>query len=189
VNNNLTVGGNIDFGDAVAIGLGGSTANTNLQVGGGIITNSDTVACKRYAHTFERTTGESYDVQFHFGEASFYAKIVAVLRRIDGSIVNDSSTLILEVQGGSHDGSLSTVPIKIGTQNLFGGTNQYPWSTTVTTGSQGIVITPVTILDRTYSYDIFVELMSSRGGALVNLLTNNQGVDVFEGEQLVNFGY
>ena len=171
VNDDLTVGGNIDLGNAVAIGLGGETANTNLQVGGGFITNSNDVACKRYANTFTRTStsGQSNDVQLYFGTGSFYAKIVAILR--ETSAVNQMSTLVLEVHGGTHDQSLSTVDIAIGTKNLFGGTNLYPWNPTVTTAKRGIIIKPLT-LDRTYDYDIVVELISSCNGKLDSIRTN-----------------
>lgn len=169
VNDDLTVGGNIDLGNAVAIGLGGETANTNLQVGGGFITNSNDVACKRYANTFTRTSAQSNDVQLYFGTGSFYAKIVAILR--ETSAVNQMSTLVLEVHGGTHDQSLSTVNIAIGTKNLFGGTNSYPWNPTVTTAKRGIIIKPYT-LSRTYDYDIVVELISSCNGKLDSIRTN-----------------
>lgn len=169
VNDDLTVGGNIDLGNAVAMGLGGETANTNLQVGGGFITNSNDVACKRYANTFTRTSAQSNDVQLYFGTGSFYAKIVAILR--ETSDVNQMSTLVLEVHGGTHDQSLSTVNIAIGTKNLFGGTNSYPWNPTVTTAKRGIIIKPYT-LSRTYDYDIVVELISSCNGKLDSIRTN-----------------
>src|SRR6056300_240645 len=174
----LAVGGNIDLGDAVAIGLGGETSNTQLQVGGGFITNSDTFASKKYAHTFSRTAGQSSDVQLVFGTGSFYAKIVAIFRRVDtafGSGYSNMSTLILEVQGGTHDGSTSSVDIAVGTKNLFGGTNSFPWSPTVTTGKTGIILKPNSesiASGITFFYDVSVELMSSRNGAFEAIRTN-----------------
>jgi hypothetical protein len=81
------------------------------------------------------------------------------------------STLVLEVHGGTHDQSLSTVNIAIGTKNLFGGTNSYPWNPTVTTAKRGIIIKPYT-LSRTYDYDIVVELISSCNGKLDSIRTN-----------------
>lgn len=172
VNADLFVGGNIDLGDAVAIGLGGETANTNLQVGGGFITNSNQVACKRYAHSYRRTSADSQDVQLYFGEGSFYAKVIAILREI--ADVKQMSTLILEVQGGTHDQSTPTLDIAIGTKNLFGGTNDYPWSPTILIGKQGIIIKPNTgnTSGRNYDYDIVVELMSSCNGKLESIRTN-----------------
>jgi hypothetical protein len=200
ITNDITVGGNIDLGDAVAIDLGGETANTALQVGGGVITNSNQVACKRYAHTFERTFGETQDVQLVFGTGSFYAKIVAVLRRVKTTSptqYNNMSTLILEVQGGSHDGSTSDVDLAIGTKNIFGGTNDYPWSSTITTGKTGIVLNPYQTTDASgtkYSYDISVELMSSRNGELASIRTNsivgdNPGPDNTESIEITSFDY
>jgi hypothetical protein len=172
VNADLSVGGNIDLGDAVAIGLGGETANTNLQIGGGFITNSNQVACKRYAHSYRRTSASSQDVQLYFGEGSFYAKVIAILREI--ADVKQMSTLILEVQGGTHDQTTPTLDIAIGTKNLFGGTNDYPWSPTVLVGTQGIVIKPNTgnTSGRNYDYDIVVELVSSCNGKLESIRTN-----------------
>jgi hypothetical protein len=195
--NDITVGGNIDLGNQVAIDLGGDTANTSLQVGGGIITNSNQVAHKRYAHTFERTFSESQDVQIVFGTGSFYAKIVAVLRRVTSTEYNNMSTLVLEVQGGSHDGSTSTVDIAVGTKNLFGGTNSYPWSSTVTTGKTGIVLKPYQTTNASgteYSYDISVELMSSRNGNLASIKSNstvgdNPGPDNTDSIEIVSFDY
>jgi hypothetical protein len=177
VNADLSVGGNIDLGDAVAIGLGGETANTNLQVGGGFITNSNQVACKRYAHSYRRTSANSQDVQLYFGEGSFYAKVIAILREI--ADVKQMSTLILEVQGGTHDQSTPTLDIAIGTKNLFGGTNDYPWSPTVLIGKQGIIIKPNTgnTSVRDYDYDIVVELMSSCNGKLESIRTNTASGD------------
>jgi hypothetical protein len=200
ITNDITVGGNIDLGDAVAIDLGGETANTALQVGGGVITNSNQVACKRYAHTFERTFSETQDVQLVFGTRSFYAKIVAVLRRVKTTSptqYNNMSTLILEVQGGSHDGSTSDVDLAIGTKNIFGGTNDYPWSSTITTGKTGIVFNPYQTTDASgtkYSYDISVELMSSRNGELASIRTNstvgdNPGPDNTESTEITSFDY
>jgi hypothetical protein len=201
VNADLAVGGNIDLGDAVAIGLGGETANTNLQVGGGFITNSNQVACKRYAHSYRRTSANSQDVQLYFGEGSFYAKIVAILREI--ADVNQMSTLILEVQGGTHDQSTPTLDIAIGTKNLFGGTNSKPWSPTVSVGKQGILIKPSTGDNSTdnYDYDIVVELVSSCNGKLESIRTNaNDDPDATGSTEIVgpnistnvsgkNFGY
>ena len=47
----FSVDGALDLGNQVAIGLDGATANTALHVNGGIITNSDQVATKKYSHS------------------------------------------------------------------------------------------------------------------------------------------
>src|SRR6056300_336551 len=53
------IGGNIDLGNQVAIGLGGDTASTDLEVGGGIITNSLEVSRKTYSKTFSVEIGRA----------------------------------------------------------------------------------------------------------------------------------
>jgi hypothetical protein len=165
-------------------------------VGGGFISGSNEVACKRYSKTFSRLDGKSKDIQLRFGNGSFYAKIVAILRRLDGgppAPVREMSTLVLEVQGGTHDESTSSLdePITIGTKNLFGGDTDYPWSPNVVAGTKGILITPVDPLaNRQYSYDIHVELISSKNGRLLGLYTDNtNGVDDFTGELVQTFNY
>jgi hypothetical protein len=76
--------------------------------------------------------------------------------------------MVLEVQGGSGDeGTPSDIDVAVGTKNIFGGTNSFPWSPTVTTGTRGINITPYNIDGtRVYSFDISVELMTSSSGKL-----------------------
>src|SRR6056300_149401 len=163
----VAVGGNIDLGNQVAIGLSGATASTDLEVGGGIITNSVEVSRKTYSKTFSVGEGLAKDIQLIFGPGAFYAKVTAILRRTDGSTVKDLSTMLLELQGGTGDASTSTLDVAIGTKNLFGGTNSYPWSPTVTTGIRGISMTPYNVDGtRIYSYDIFVELVSACDGVL-----------------------
>jgi hypothetical protein len=193
VTGDLAIDGKIDLGNQVAVDLGGATANTALHVGGGFISGSNEVACKRYSKSFIRLDGQSKDIQLGFGNGSFYAKIVAILRRLDSSSVRDMSTLVLEVQGGTHDESTSVLDevITIGTKNLFGGDTDYPWSSDVIVGTKGIIITPSDPTgDRQYSYDIHVELISSKNGRLLGLYTNNaKGVDDFEGTTLQTYTY
>ena len=193
VTGDLAIDGKIDLGNQVAVDLSGATANTALHVGGGFISGSNEVACKRYSKTFIRLDGKSKDIQLRFGNGSFYAKIVAILRRLDSSSVRDMSTLVLEVQGGTHDESTSVLDevIAVGTKNLFGGDTDYPWSSDVITGTKGIIITPDDATsDRQYSYDIHVELISSRNGGLLGLYTQNtNGIDDFSGEALQTYTY
>lgn len=195
VEGDLAVGGAIDFGSQVAIDLGGATANTALHVGGGLITNSNQVACKRYAQSFQIGEGLAKNIQLMFGTGAFYAKVTAILRRTDGSTVRDLSTMILELQGGTSDDTASTLDIAVGTKNLFGGTNSYPWSPTVTTGIRGISITPYNVdSTRIYNYDIFVELMSACNGKLIKIsrdLSSAADLDTTTGgqTQIVAFTY
>jgi hypothetical protein len=175
----LAVDGAIDLGNQVAIGLEGATANTSLHVNGGIITNSDQVSKKTYSKTFAVGQGSAYDVQLMFGTGAFYAKITAMLRRTDSSTVADVSTMILEVQGGTGDGTASTVDVAVGTNNIFGGTNPYPWDPTVTTGTKGISIKPYNIDGtREYSYDILVELVSACNGKLEKITRDATPADL-----------
>jgi hypothetical protein len=199
----LQIDGKIDLGNQVAVDLGDRDATAALEVGGGFISNSNEVACKRYAINFTRTNQQSQDIQLRFDKGSYYAKIVAILRS-DYS-VHDMSTLVLEVQGGTHDGTTNpSENITIGTKNLFGGGNLHPWNPTVTTGKFGLLFAPEVTSGRTYYYDLYIELITSRGGKLLSVFTANQGgtnpPDNFSGAELVgpntstnatgkNFGY
>jgi hypothetical protein len=189
IQEDLTVGGSIDFGNQVAIGLGGETANTSLHVNGGIITNSDYVASKKYSYSFTRTVLQAKDIQLYFGTGAFYAKIVAMLRRTSDSTVVDQSTMVLEVQGGTEDESTSTVDIAIGTKNIFGGTNNYPWDPVVEVGKRGILLNPYDDVSVQYKYDIHVELLSSRNGSFDNIYCDNPAVDNTTGTEIVSFSY
>jgi len=172
VRNNLTVQGAIDLGNQVAIGLDGATANTALHVNGGVITNSDGVADKKYSNTFTLTTGQAKDITLTFANNAFYAKCVMMLR--ETSTVSNISTMILEVHGGTSNGTGSSEDIAVGTKNLFGGTNAYPWSPTVTTTSNKITVLPAdgTASGQEFAYDIHVELLSSIGGSLQTIKFN-----------------
>ena len=165
----LEIDGKIDLGNQVAIGLAGEDANTSIHVNGGIITNSDEVACKRYSKQFSIATGSGQDVQLNFGAETFYAKIIAQLRETtsDSGSVDNVSTMILEVQGGTHNGTTPSLPIAIGTKNMFSGLNLYPWSPTVVTGKRSVQIVPIIKdIGKNYAYDIFVELVSGVAGSL-----------------------
>jgi hypothetical protein len=166
----LQVDGIIDF-NTIGVGLSGATPSTDLEVGGGTITGSVEVSRKTYSKNFSIGQGLAKDIQLVFGTGAFYAKIIAMLRRTDGSTTKDVSTTVLEVQGGSGDeGTPSDLDIAIGTRNLFGGTNSFPWSSTVSTGTRGLRLIPYNVDSiREYSYDISIELMSSCGGKLLKI--------------------
>jgi len=172
VRNNLTVQGTIDLGNQVAIGLDGATANTTLHVNGGVITNSDGVADKKYSNTFTLTTGQAKDITLTFANNAFYAKCIMMLR--ETSTVSNISTMILEVHGGTSNGTGSSEDIAVGTKNLFGGTNAYPWSPTVTTTANKITVLPAdgAASGQEFAYDIHVELLSSISGSLQTIKFN-----------------
>jgi len=206
VTGDLNIDGKIDLGNQVAIGLGGVEATTDLQIGGGLITGSSNVACKRYSQTFELGSIKAKMVRLLFDHSSFYARIVCMLRKrdnksVDGTTVTageptnrDQSIMILEVQGGTHDGSTSAADetITVGTKNLFGGDSDYPWNPNIVVGKKGIIIKPANIeSNREYSYDIHVELMTSRGGKLKTMRNNvtDAAVDSDTGELIQTFDY
>jgi hypothetical protein len=137
-------------------------------VNGGIITNSDQVASKKYSHSNVVTNGNGQDIQFMFKPNTFYAKIIAVLR--ETSDVRNTSTMIVDVSGGTHDGSTGSMyDIAVGAMTIMGSTNPNPWSPTISVGTTGINIQPVnkdTLNGPNYAYDLTVEVTSGVDGGL-----------------------
>lgn len=195
ITGDIKFSGEFELGNEIGINLGGAAAETNLHVRGGMITNDDYVACKRYSYKFEVNDSTAKDIQFMFGTGAFYAKIIAILRRTDSSTVKDLSTMILEIQGGTGDETASDIDIAIGTKNIFGGTNIYPWSPVITTGTRGVKILPYNVDNtREYAYDLFVELTSACGGKLQKItrdLSSDADLDTTTGGQItvVTFDY
>ena len=175
----FSVDGALDLGNQVGLGLDGATANTTLHVNGGIITNSDQVATKRYSNTFPIADTNGQDVILTFKTGTFYAKIIAVLR--DSGTKANTSTVVLEATGGTHDGSTGTIyDISIGPQAIMGSTGgtQYPWSIATQTGTRSIRLLPATLDGgRNYTYDITVEVTSACDGGLKKISHNLTGQD------------
>lgn len=209
ITGDLQIDGKIDLGNQVAVDLGGSDATTALHVGGGFISGSNEVGCKRYSKSFTLGSTAAKSVRLYFADGgtpekmpAFYAKIVAMLRKTDGSAVRDMSTMVLEIQGGSHDGTTNSSlddEITVGTKNLFGGDSDFPWSPNITVGKKGVLLTPHDVgSGRIYKYDIHVELITASlsgthtGGFLKSIKNNvNVGqVDSFgAGQNIVTFTY
>ena len=206
ITGDLQIDGKIDLGNQVAVDLGGSDATTSLHVGGGFISGSNEVGCKRYSKSFTLDAVAGKKVRLYFGDGgipekmpAFYAKIVAMLRKTDGSAVRDMSTMVLEIQGGSHDGTTNNNlddNITVGTKNLFGGDTDFPWNPNITVGKRGIILTPHDVgSGRIYKYDIHVEIVSASlsgthtGGFLKNI-KNSQffGTEVAQDSQVDTFG-
>ena len=204
VTGDLNIDGKIDLGNQVAVDLGGVAASTALHVGGGFISGSNEVACKRYSKSFTLTQLQGKKIRLYFADGgnpekmpAFYAKIVAMLRKIDGSAVRDMSTMVLEIQGGSHDGTTNNSlddDITVGTKNLFGGDSDFPWSPNITVGKRGIILTPHDVTGRIYKYDIHVELVTTSlsgthsGGFLKTIKYNNYfGTQQAQDTQVDNF--
>jgi hypothetical protein len=205
VTGDLNIDGKIDLGNQVAVDLGGVAASTALHVGGGFISGSNEVACKRYSKSFTLTQLQGKKIRLYFADGgnpekmpAFYAKIVAMLRKIDGSAVRDMSTMVLEIQGGSHDGTTNNSlddDITVGTKNLFGGDSDFPWSPNITVGKRGIILTPHDVTGRIYKYDIHVELVTTslsgthNGGFLKTIKYNDYfGTQQAQDTQVDNFG-
>ena len=175
VEEDIAFGGRIEFGDAVGVGV--ITPLAPLHVGGGTIFNSDAVAKKQYSATFDVLDSQGKNIILTFGKGAFYAKITATLRyAADGKYL---STMVLEVQGGHSDNTqTSSIPIAVGTKNIFSGTNPYPWSQTVTSTATTLTMVPFNTSPRgglpltAYYYDYYVELMSAVGGKLINIKAN-----------------
>jgi len=163
VTGDLTFSGDFELGNQVAINLVGAGANTNLHVNGGVITNSDQVGCKRYSRAFSIGEGLAKDITLHFNPGAFYVKVKAILRETATSNHN-VSTMVLEATGGSTEPTddPSTLDIAIGSKNIFGGTNSYPWDPDVVTTPSKITLVPYNIDNtRVYSYDIYVKVVGN----------------------------
>ena len=185
VGGDLVVGGNINFSQ-IAVNLpGGREAVTGIEVAGGSVIGSgpNETQRKTYSHTFSVTTGSPKDVQLLFGAGAFYAKITTMLRRTDaaapgdpvGGTVDDISTMVLDLVGGTSDESTPSSNVTIGNVTLFGGNgNAFPWSPVVGTGKVGITMVPYNVNNsRKYSYDYYIELTTACGGKLEKITTNH----------------
>jgi len=190
----LEVGGNINFSQ-IAVNLGGRAAATDLELGGGSIIGSNEVSRKTYSKTFTVGSGDAKDIQLIFGSGAFYAKVTTILRRTDGSTVGDLNTMVLELQGGTGDGSQPAIDLALGELRIFGGTNNFPWDSIVDVGQRGLSMTPYNVdTGRIYTYDIFVELTTACGGKLDKItrqLTIQSRLDDGQGGQteITTFNY
>jgi hypothetical protein len=172
VQQDIDFGGRIEFGDAVGIKI--TEPEAPLHVNGGTIINSDAVARKTYSNTFSVNDQLDKTVILTFGNGAFYAKIHAMLRYApNGKYL---SSMILEAHGGHSDNTqTSDIPIAIGTQNIFGGQNPYPWSRIVDTTATTISLDPHVAFPQSgadvlaYYYDFFIELTTASGGKLLNI--------------------
>lgn len=181
INGDFILAGGLDLGNEVAIDLNGEAANTSLHCGGGLITGSNDTAVKRYSFQFLRSAGSSHDIRLKFRNGSFYAKIVAMLRR--AGYVGTLSTMILEVTGGTHDESSVTYNIVYGDKNIFtnGDPSSVSWSEDVLFGKNLVSLFPAdgpngiaaSSSSNSFYYDISVELVSSCNGGLEAVGTNN----------------
>jgi len=149
-------------------------------VTGGLITNTGGVTKKTYSFSNIVTSGGTApEINVYFTSNVFYSKMSA-------QIVDDTdevSTMVLEMAGGSRNGTVPGKNIKVGTKNIFGDASSTPWSSNVLVAPNRIMITPSGALTNSGNCHVFLEYTSdvSTGG-----VSNVQ----FDFDQhVINFGY
>jgi hypothetical protein len=197
--NVLVVNGNVSVGTTLTVGAiqitpaynleevtgqGNTTSNTiqftNSDLGivanGGIVTHKNAYACKQYSYSNVNIPITFSNVGMTFSSNVFYAKLTAQL--VHGN--EEVSTLRADVQGGTRNGTESSLDIATGTVSLFGNTNTKPWSSAITTTPTMVIIEPSAIGGTTYGCDIFVEYMSSApDGKLESISVDGNSVKSF----------
>jgi UDP-3-O-[3-hydroxymyristoyl] glucosamine N-acyltransferase/predicted acylesterase/phospholipase RssA len=139
------------------VGIGTTSPRTLLEVYGGVITNSDGYACKRYSYSNASVTANFSNVAFTFVSNVFCAKITAQLTHGNEEV----STLIFNVQGGTRDGTESSLNIAPSATTLFGHTNSKPWNSAVSVTPTKVILEPSITGTTAYGCDLFVEYLSS----------------------------
>jgi len=182
ITGDITFSGEFELGNRVAINLAGAGANTNLHVNGGVITNTDQVACKRYSRTFSIADGLAKDITLHFTPGAFYAKVKAILREtLTGH--HNISTMVLELSGGSSEPDFPcSNAIAIGTKNVFGLSSAFPWDPEVVTTGSKVTIVPYNIDNtRVYSYDVYVKVIGNTvlNGGLERITRDGDTFEVY----------
>jgi UDP-3-O-[3-hydroxymyristoyl] glucosamine N-acyltransferase len=154
----------VEFNDATTafvtasnVGIGTTDPRTLLEVRGGLITNSDSYACKRYSYSNVSIPANFSNVALVFASNVFCAKITAQL--LHGN--EEVSTMVLNAQGGTRNGSISSLDIATSSMTLFGHTNGYPWSPTMAVTPTKIIMEPSGTGTATFGCDLFVEYTSS----------------------------
>jgi hypothetical protein len=160
----------------------------NVFIAGGLVTNTGGVTKKTYSYagTFPAgTTDAQATLDIVFAAEVFSAKITAHLVEDDTEI----SVLSLDVGGGHKSGGTSPIIFK-GPLTIFGGTNDNPWSSTVTTSTTTTDVTvsikPTQAIQAliTADYNIFVEYVSAASGGQLKQINDHQASPV-----TVTFGY
>jgi hypothetical protein len=147
---------------------------------GGLVTNTGAVTKKTYSFSNIVTSGGTApEINVYFTSNVFYSKLSAQL--VDDT--DEVSTMILEMAGGSRNGTVPGKNIKVGTKNIFGDASSTPWSSNVLVAPNRIMITPSGALTNSGNCHVFLEYTSdiSTGG-----VSNVQ----FDFDQhVINFGY
>jgi len=154
----------VEFNDATTafvtasnVGIGTTAPRTLLEVQGGLITNSDSYACKRYSYSNVSIPTNFSNVALVFASNVFCAKVTAQL--LHGN--EEVSTMIFNVQGGTRDGSVSSLNLAPSAMTLFGHTNGYPWSPTMAVTPTKVIMEPSGAGTTNFGCDLFVEYTSS----------------------------
>jgi hypothetical protein len=146
------------------------TFTSNITVSNGLVHNKQTVATKYYAYSGTMTNS---NIVMSFTSNVFYSKIVAQLTHN----YDDVSTMVLEVAGGKQYGGGTFKDIKVGTKNIFGWDNDYPWHDgNVHTTPTTVTIWPVGEGLVDYDYDISVEFKSSAPDAGLSNIAEGQSI-------------
>jgi hypothetical protein len=178
--NVLVVNGNASIGTTLTLGAieitsaynleevtgeGNVTSNviqfTNSNVGaivtGGLVVNDGSYKCKHYAYSNVSVPTDFANVAMTFASNVFHAKITAQLTHGNEEV----STLVLDVQGGTRDGTTSSLNIATGTGSVFGNTNTKPWSGAVSTTPTKVILEPSATGTTAYGVDVYIEYKSS----------------------------
>jgi hypothetical protein len=178
--NVLVVNGNASIGTTLTLGAieitpaynleevtgeGNVTSNviqfTNSNVGaivtGGLVVNDGSYKCKHYAYSNVSVPTDFANVAMTFASNVFHAKITAQLTHGNEEV----STMVLDVQGGTRDGTTSSLNIATGTGSVFGNTNTKPWSGAVSTTPTKVILEPSATGTTAYGVDVYIEYKSS----------------------------
>ena len=134
---------------------------TNANVGavftGGIVINDGSYKCKHYAYSNVSVPTNFANVAMTFASNVFHAKITAQLTHGNEEV----STMILDVQGGTRNGTTSSLNIASGPGSVFGHNNTKPWSMSVGTTPTKVILEPSSAGTSVYGVDVYIEYKSS----------------------------
>ena len=158
------------------VGIGTTSPETLLHVNGGVITNSDAFTRKLYSYSEPTLAFNFSNVALTFASNVFSAKITAQLVHNNEEV----STMVFYAQGGTRDGTTSSLNIAPSAVSLFGNTNNSPWNPDVTFTPTKVILEPLPTGTDDYSMDIFVEYLSSAAtGKLETISVDNTVVKTF----------
>ena len=170
--NVLVIDGNASINDTLFLGAveldvvvsntsSQTTQFTNSNVGavftGGIVINDGSYKCKHYAYSNVSVPTNFANVAMTFASNVFHAKITAQLTHGNEEV----STMILDVQGGTRDGTTSSLNIASGPGSVFGHNNTKPWSMSVGTTPTKVILEPSSAGTSAYGVDVYIEYKSS----------------------------